>query len=147
MDQRMQSAFKELKHSIRTHLLIMAGPTQQLCSFLIKLIDFMEDGDNERKVSEMETLSFNIVEGMALYVQRSIDERAEKAKATDNPFPAAVQQAADEILVMVGKTRNHADKTQAKYAVLQSVGVALKTLGNVTKAQYPQFTDANGNVL
>lgn len=147
MDQRVQSALNELKHSIRTHLLIMAGPTQQLCAFLIKVVDFMEDTDAERKLTEMEALSFNIIEGMALYVQRSIDERVEKAKAAGTPFPDAVQQASDEIIVMVGKTRNHVDKNQAKYAVLQTVGAALKTLGGVTKVQYPQFTDCSGNVL
>jgi hypothetical protein len=84
---------------------------------------------------------------MALYVQRSIDERAEKAKAENNPFPENVRQAGDEILIMVGKTRNHADKNASKYAVLQSVGSALRALSTVTKAQYPQFTDCNGNVL
>ncbi len=147
MDKTTQSVFDELKHSIRTHLLIMAGPTQQLCSFMIKLIDFMEDSDSERKRQEMATLSYNIIEGLALYVQRSMDERAEKAKTTGHPFPPNVQQASDDILVIVGKTRSLDDKISAKYVVLKTMSQALKALSTYTKAQYPQFTDASGNIL
>lgn len=140
-------AFNELKHSIRMHLLIMAGPTQQLCTFLVKLIDFMEDDKKDRKEKEMLGLSYSIIEGLALYVQRSIDERATKAKSAGSMLPIDVAAASDEILVVIGKTRNLDDKRNAKYAVLRTVSEALKSLGNYTKAQYPQLTDADGGII
>ena len=119
----------------------------QLCSFLIKLIDFMEDTDSQRKTQEMIALSFSIIEGMSLYVQRSMDERAEKAKISGNAFPPSVQQASDDILVVVGKVRSLDDKKQAKYAVLRTVNHALKELSAYTKAQYPQLTDLSGQPI
>ena len=42
----------ELKHSIRIHVLIMAGPSQQLCAFLVKVIDLVEDVDIDLGVLE-----------------------------------------------------------------------------------------------
>jgi hypothetical protein len=143
----MESAIVELKHSIRTHLTIMAGPTQQLCSFLVKLIDFIEDEDTERKNKEMYALSYNIVEGLALYIQRSIDERAEKSKGSDAELPQYVKIASDEILVAVGKSRNLDEKVAAKHAVLSAVAAAIKALATTTKSQYPEIVDSTGAAL
>jgi len=142
-----QAALQELKHSIRMHLILMAGPSQQLCSFLIKTIDFFEDSDEARRDREMLSLSFHIIEGLALFVQQSVDERADKAKAMNQEFPQRIRLASDNILVMVGKSRNLDDRVAAKYAVLRTVADALRELATFTKAVYPQIIDASGNVL
>lgn len=141
------NALDELKHSVRMHLLIMAGPTQQLCAFMIKLIDFMEDDNIERRNSEMLSLSYSVVEGLALYVQRSVDEKMSIAKSQGATLPQEVISAGDEILVAIGKVRSMADKRAAKAIVLKSVSQALRSMSIYTKAQYPQLTDASGNVL
>ena len=142
-----QTALRELKHAIRMHLTIMAGPSQQLCSFLIKTIDFFEDSNEARRNREMLSLSFHIIEGLALFVQQSVDERAAKAKAMGQEFPYRIQLASDNILIMVGKSRSLDDRIAAKYAVLRSVADALRELSTFTKAVYPRIVDASGNVL
>lgn len=140
-------ALRELKHSIRMHLVLMAGPTQQLCSFLVKIIDFFEDHDEKRRDLEMLALSFYIIEGIALFVQQSVDERAAKAKEMGQDFPHRIKLASDNILIMVGKSRSSEDRITAKYVVLRSVADALRELSTFTKAIYPQITDSSGNVL
>lgn len=142
-----EQALKELKHSIRIHLLIMAGPTQQLTTFLIKMIDFFEDSDFERRNFEAMSLSYSIIEGIALYVQKSIDDRGEKTKSLGQLFPSDVQAASDNILVMVGKSRNLDDKKAAKHAVLKAMADALRALSGFTKAIYPDIYDSSGNLL
>ncbi len=138
-----QQALIELKHSIHMHLVVMAGPTQQLCAMLLKIIDFIEDSDGDRRNKEVLELSYNIVEGLALYVQRSIDERADKAK----DFPAHVRLISDNILVTVGKTRGLDNHVVAKNAVLSAVANALRGLGTFTKAKYPDIINSAGVVL
>lgn len=142
-----EHALRELKHSVRMHVLIMGGPTQQLCAFLLKTIDFFEDNNPVRRNQEVLSLSFSIIEGVALFVQKSVDERADKAKSMGQEFPHRIRLASDNILIMVGKSRNLENIIAAKYAVLKSVADALRELGAFTKAVYPQIIDANGNVL
>lgn len=133
----------ELKHSIRIHLLIMAGPSQQLCAFLIKTIDFIEDTDLSRRRNEMLALSFHIIEAVGIHVQKSIDLRAAKAPE----MPDHVKRRGDEILVIIGKSRGLPDKIVAKNAVLRTIAEALDALGSFMKSTYPTLFDSKGNPL
>lgn len=139
-----KSTLDELKHSIRIHLIIMNGPTQQLCSMLLKLPDILGDADSARRNKEVIELAYLIIEGVALYVQRSIDERAERANNQGQMFPQAAKLCGDNILVMIGSHRSSSDKMAGKLAVLKSVADALRGLSVFTKAIYPDIYDSNG---
>lgn len=141
------SSLTELKHSIRIHLLIMAGPSQQLCAFLVKTIDLIEDEDKDRKQQETIALAFNIVEAIAIHVQQAIDARAKIAKEKSNPMPENVRVFSDQILIALGQARGHANKSEAKTAILSAIGKALDALGTFTGAVYPTIFDINGNKL
>lgn len=134
---------RELKHSIRMHLLIMAGPSPQLCAFLVKTIDFIEDVDLDRRRTEMLALSFYIIEAIGIYIQKSIDVRAAKMPE----MPEHVKHRGDEILVIIGKSRGIPDKIAAKNAVLRTVAEALDALGSFMKTTYPTMFDSKGNPL
>ncbi len=138
---------EELKHSIRTHLLIMQGPTPQLAVFCIKLVDFLEDQDPDRRRSEMGKLSFAIAEAVAIHVQQSIDVRAQQATAKGHQFPQQVQHKSDHLLVVLGKSRSLPDKSAAKSALLKEIAEAMRSLSTYTKAKYPDITDTAGNIL
>lgn len=139
-----QKSLEELKHSIRLHALMMNGPSQTLCAYLIKLIDILEDSDVERRNKELNILSYSIVEGMALFVQSSVDQRIEKAKASGIAVQDSVRISSDAIIIAIGQSRGLADKIQAKSNVLKVVSDALKALSVLTKAVYPEITDVNG---
>jgi hypothetical protein len=138
---------EELKHSIRIHLLIMAGPSQQLCAYLIKVIDLVEDTDIPRRKTETLQLAFSIVEAVAIHTQQAIDARNQVSKQKNNPMPEAVYRYADELLVVVGQARSHPDKIEAKNSVLAVVGKALDALGTFTGSTYPTVFDSAGNRL
>ncbi len=138
---------EELKHSIRTHLAIMQGPSPQLTVFLIKLVDFLEDKDETRRKTEMAKLAFAIVEAVALFVQGSIDQRAAQAATKGHQFPQSVQVKSDNLMVVVGKARQLPDKIIAKGALLKEIAEALRSLSTYTKARYPDITDVMGNIL
>jgi hypothetical protein len=137
----------ELKHSIRIHLLIMAGPSQQLCAFLVKLIDLVEDIDIPRRKTEALQLAFSITEAIALHVQQAIDARDRLSKQTDQNMPESVRRHADEIMIAVGKARGHTNKIEAKNSILVAVGKALDALESFTKGVYPTIFDSAGNRL
>lgn len=138
---------EEIKHSVRTHLVIMQGPTPELAVFLVKLIDFLEDQDSARRRSEMGKLAFAIVEAVALHVQKSIDSRAQQAVAKGQQFPKYIQDKSDNLLVIVGKSRGLPDKIAGKSAILKEIAEALRSLSTYTKARYPDITDLAGNIL
>jgi hypothetical protein len=138
---------KELKHSIRLHLLIMDGPTQQLCAMLLKCPDLLGDNDPVRRDNEASELAFTIVEGIALYILRSIDERYMRSKSNGQPLPDFVKEAGDKVMVKVGQYRGDPDKLKAKKQVLRSVADALRALGSHTKVIYPDIYDSDGNQL
>lgn len=133
---------EELKHSIRIHLLLMQGPTQQLCAMLLKLLDIMGDSDQVRRNNEAMDLAFNIVEGTALYVQRFIDDKAEKFK--EDSSAKNFKSYGDKILIAVGWSRQSTDKKLAKMEILKSVAEALRALGSFTDSKYPDIYDSNG---
>lgn len=141
------SPIDELKHSIRTHMVLAGGATQQLAVFLLKVIDLIEDTDSARRDKETLNLAFSIVEASAIFIQQSVDKRSKEATKTGQHFPPRIQAAADNIMVVLGKNRNHSDKIAAKTAVLYSIAVTLNELSSFTKAAYPKIYDSNGNVM
>lgn len=138
---------EELKHSLRMHLHIMQGPSPELAVFLVKLIDFIEDTDAERRKAEMAKLAYTIVEAIALHVQRSVDARVEQATSQNKHFPENIRLKSDHLLVVIGKNRNLPDRFVAKRAVLIEVADCLRALTEYTRSQYPQMTDLQGTVL
>jgi len=133
---------KELKHSVKMHLLIMSGPSQQLSAFLLKLIDFLTDDDENRVVTEMNQLSLSIVEALALHVHTHIDKHQ-----LGDKIPQPMRTRADEIIVTIGKVRSLEDKISSKYVILRAVATVLKQFGEFTHSNYPKMTDLQGNVL
>jgi len=143
----LEIAISELKHSIKIHLLIMAGPSQQLCAFLVKTIDLLEDDDIQRKKQETLLLAFSIVEAIAVHVQQAIDARGQVAKNKGNHMPENVRSYSDNILITLGQVRGLNDKRVAKTAVLVAIGKALDALGTFTGAVYPTIFEVDGRQL
>lgn len=142
-----KESLEELKHSIRTHVLIMNGPSQQLCVYLTKLIDILELSDESGRNKELDQLSYSIIEGISLFVQSSIDQRVEKGRSIGQDVPANVRSSSDNIMVAIGKSRGLEDKKAAKLSVLKSMSDALKALSGFTKSVYPDIIDVNGNAI
>jgi hypothetical protein len=140
-------AFKELKHSIRVHMIIANGPSSKLCEYLLKLLDMFDDADKNVRDKETFELAFAIVEAVALNVHRSIDERYERAKNLRQPFPADLRAVNDNIMVHVGKLRSSDDKVTAKNIVLKATAEALRKLSAYTQAAYPDIYNADGVLL
>ena len=137
----------ELKHSIKAHLLINGGPSQQLCAFLVKVIDLVEDDHADRKKNETISLAFNIIEAVGLHVQQAIDARHQVSVKSNVEMPDNIRKHSDEILIAIGKARGFEDKSKAKTCILSAVGKALDALGTFTKAVYPTLFDIEGNKL
>jgi len=149
----------ELKHSIYTHVLLQGGPSPQLSVFLVKLLDVVDDlynaleNEGNRKTclarveKECADLSFHVIESLAIWLQRSFDERMIKAQAKDETFPDNVKAHADQLLVLVGRSRGLPDKRAAKNAVLRGIAEALRALQSYTKSTYPEIRDLKNNLL
>lgn len=58
----LSRAIDEFKHSIKMHILLNGGPSERLCVFLLKSVDFIEDEDKQRSISEMVKISYYIIE-------------------------------------------------------------------------------------
>lgn len=138
---------RELKHSIKVHVSIMAGPSQQLCALLVKLVDWIDDEDKQRREKEMLDLAFFIVEAAGIYIQQSIDVRAAKAMRDGNAMPESIRTKGDDILILIGQSKKLDDRIAAKHAILRGIAEALKALGSFTKVTYLPITDSDGNVL
>jgi hypothetical protein len=141
------SAIQELKHSIEIHIMIMGGPSPELAVFLLKIIDFLEDDDQERLDKEMNYLAFAIVEAIAIHVQKHIDKRRDEIRKRGGDFPEAVAKKNGDILIAIGKARHIEDKVEAKIFVLQAIADALRELSTVTKSTYPTITNSYGKSL
>lgn len=135
---------EELKHSIRTHILLMNGVNDQLGAFLLKLIDFLTDTDEVRRLNEISQLAYTIAEAASIYVSGVIDSHIQKFESESRDVNEALKDANDDILVQIGKWRSKSDKMSAKYAVLKALASALMLFSSETGIQYPQITDVNG---
>lgn len=149
----------ELKHSIYTHVLLQGGPSPQLSVFMVKLLDMIDDlyealGNEANKQAcldrvekECADISFHVIESLAIWLQRSIDDRKNKATAKNEKFPDNITANADQLLVLVGRSRGLPDKRAAKNAVLRGIADTLRALQSFTKSTYPEIRDLKSNLL
>lgn len=143
----MSTLLDEIKHSFKTHMAMMGGPTAQLAVFAIKLVDFLEDGNQERTQQEMAQLSLSVVEALALYLEQSFQHHEKLAVNEGKQFPAALTHAGTNILLMVAQAKKNPDKIAAKYGILKVMARALEDLGSYRNTKYPTITDLSGNQL
>lgn len=151
ISQSANDSLAELKHSVYMHTLLQGGPSPQLSVFLVKLLDVIDDfytalDDPElrdarlaRIESECAGLSFYIIESLALWLQKAINE--------GENYPASVVSHGDQLLILIGKCRNLPDKKAAKNAVLCGIADAFRALQKYTKSTYPEIRDAKNNLL
>jgi len=149
----------ELKHSVYTHVTLQAGPSPQLSAFLVKLLDTTDDlcgiidGKQDREVAlkrineECALLAFHVIEALAVWLQRVVDDRKAKARSRGENFPENVQHCSDGLMVLVGRTRSFPDKLAAKNAVLRGIAEVLRALQTYTKSTYPEIRDVKNNLL
>jgi len=144
------TARDELKHSVHLHMLIMGGPTQQLAVLLTSIVDLLP-GDPDQNFDEVDnqikSLAYTIIESIALFVQRSIDERNVKAQNQGGSLPEDVVKKGNNIWVMLGNSRGLPDKVSAKNSVLKVVAEALHALSATTGSKYPTINNACGDTL
>lgn len=144
MSTPLGQLYAELKHSIKMHMMVADGPSPQLCVFLTKPIDWLEDPDDERKIKEVASLAYAIVEAIALLVHKAIDVRHQQLTHANKPFPATLRRKGDQLLVVVGKTRGLSDKIVAKHAVMTEVASAIKAYAEFNKTKCPTLQDITG---
>jgi hypothetical protein len=63
-------------------------------------MDFVEDEDSKRKQEEIDILAFSIIEGLAFYLHRYIDEQVSK-----RDIPMYVKEASNNLLIKIGESR------------------------------------------
>jgi hypothetical protein len=159
ISQSANDSLAELKHSVYMHVTLQGGPSPQLSVFLVKVLDLVDDFyvalDNEKEreqrlariEQECASLSFHIIESLALWLQKAFDERKGKAENRGDIFPSSVSMHGDNLLVLIGKSRNLPDKKIAKNAVLRGIAEALRALQSYTKSSYPEIRDVKNNLL
>jgi len=140
------TALAELKHSIMTHLVIMGGPSQQLCAFLVKTIDFIEDSDDRRRSDEIMLLAYSIAEAIAVRIVQSIEAKVSKAERDIKNIPDQVWSSVNAILNKIDETRQMQDKCSAKALLLETVGHELDALGWLIGV-YPTIYNDKGQKL
>lgn len=140
-------AIEELKHSIRTHIVIMNGVTDQLCAYLLKLIDFLGESNIAAKEREIEHLSYSILEASAIYISGTIDSYATRYVTEGKEFPKTVKNKSDNVLVIIGSNRGNQNKLESKKAVLAAAADALNAFSEHTGMIYPKLVDIDGNQL
>jgi len=153
----LNMALVELQHSVRTHIIVQAGPNPQLCVFLVKLLDIIDDlnvavheptGDEtrghikdmrlQRVEEECRTLAFCIIESLAVWLATSMDNKN---------LPAHAEDCGKQLLVLVAKARALDDKIAAKTLVLYGLADAMRVLKAHINVPYPDITDSKNNVV
>jgi len=143
-------ALVELQHSVRTHIIVQAGPNPQLCVFLVKLLDIIDDlnvavhepADKEDRLQRVEgecrTLAFCIIESLAVWLAQSMD---------DKNLPTHVEDCGKQLLVLVSKARALDDKIAAKTFILYGLADAIRVLKKHINVPYPDITDSKNNIV
>lgn len=144
----MDEALKELKHSVYTHLLLQGGPNPQLCVFLSKLLDIMDDmniaiinktASPERAEQEILDLSFHIIESLVIWLTSSLD---------DKKTPPHVGDKLQNLLLLVSRSRKFPDRIAAKNIVLRGLAELIRILKEDNpKIQFPDIKDSKDNIL
>ncbi len=137
----MATPLDELKHSVRVYLLITRSPSPQLATFLLKVLDFVDDPDPARREAEIAKLSLHITVGTVFIVHKMMEHVMESTK--DN----SLRVQSDELLVAVAKTRQMDDPLAAKSLLLAQLAPAIRTLGGKAKVNLPSILDCDGKPL
>jgi hypothetical protein len=148
---KIEYALAELQHYIYTHVMVQGGPNPQLCVFLTKLLDFMDDlyaairypertaEHLERIEQEVQALSFHIIESLAVWLATSLN---------DEKFQIHLRHQGRQLLVLVAKAKPLPDKLSAKEIVLRGIADVIRSLKAANpKLAYPDVKDAKNNVL
>jgi hypothetical protein len=136
-------AVKELQHSVRTHFVVLGGPTAELSFSLMKVIDFLEDDDCKRRTDEIVGLAFNIIEFLAMNVYKSVCVYSNG----DDKFPTIIKDSCGILLATVEESRNLQDKIAAKGIVLNKIVEVLRLLSSYTGLKCPIITTVDGRIL
>lgn len=147
----IESTLAELQHSVYTHVMVQGGPSPQLCVFLTKLLDFMNDlyaaaryqertkEYLERVDQEVQALSFHIIESLAVWLATSLD---------DEKFQLHLRNQGRQLLVLLAKVRQLQDKISAKNVLLRAIADVIRSLKAANpKLAYPDVKDAKNNIL
>lgn len=130
----INDAMSELKHSIKLYLSFSGGPSEYLCSILLKLIDCFDDLESGKSPKEdLDGLAFIIVE--KLFSDIELTTNRERMKS---PCPPELWN--------YSRTRDtYTDTIGGKYCVLRDMSKALKLLSSHNGILYPKITDLAGN--
>jgi len=147
----IHTTLNDLQHSVYTHVMIQGGPNPQLCVFLTKLLDFMDDlyaanqssTDMDARIAsveaEVKALAFNIIESLAIWLATSVD---------DPKFSDHLQHQGRQLLILVAEARKLPDKLIAKDVVLRAIASMIRSLKvDNPKLAYPDIKDVRNNVL
>lgn len=132
-------AIAKLKSAIRTHMIVYNGPSQQLAAFMIKVIDFIEDDDEYRKTTEINNLSYIILESAAFYLVNFIHSNKERSHNL-------IDQS-NELLVSIGKTRNIKGSQDAEQLMLYGIANLLRSMNKQFNVNYPAIKDHLNNTI
>jgi hypothetical protein len=144
-------ALDELQHSVYTHAMIQGGPNPQLCVFLTKLLDFLDDvyaacqyeDSRSARLADVEVeiiaLSFHIIESLAVWLATSVN---------DDKFPAHLRHQGQQLLILIAKVKQLPDKLAAKDIVLRAIADMIRSLKAANpNIAYPDVKDAKSNIL
>lgn len=137
----MATPLDELKHSVRVYLLITRSPSPQLATFLLKVLDFVDDPDPARRDAEIAKLSLHIAVGTVFIVHKMMEHVMESTKDD------SLRVQSDELLVAVAKTRQIDDPIVAKSVLLVQLAAAMRILGGKAKVNLPSILDCDGKPL
>lgn len=134
----MSNCVEELKHSVKLHLDMAGGPSTELCVYLVKIIDFLNEPDEDH-TAEMNKISFAIVGSLSIAVFKSVVKRVNDSEEVS---PALLKSA--ERLMELTKDMNPPDPIVAKNLMLDALSDVLVGLNDITGIEYPEISHAGG---
>jgi hypothetical protein len=156
---------EELKHSIKTYLLLSAGPTAELTKYLLKLIDF-HDYEKEKIESESKILALQILVSImretSIYIDGEI--RRHRNTAFDLKRSTSMEYCQEELedlssqLLLFDITINRqstlvtqqTDNTMIVAGInesLTAIATILTKLSRINKLCYPTIFTTDGHRL
>jgi hypothetical protein len=139
----LKIALQELKHSIKLHLSMAGGPSAELCTYTLKLIDFLDENPDSKEIAD---LSYFILRSIAI----NISDVIEKYANNDSKFSFAILKQGQVLKI---KSDVDIENTKfdgvlsIKHDLLVEVAKALDMLKEHTKIEYPPIRDVSGKGL
>lgn len=141
---------EHLLHAIRTHLLVMQGPTKELCQFSLKMIDILIDSDRSRKQFESVQLLKMLVDNMLESIKETIDiieeSEVEKGKVL-SPAMDTTRQKIVNTLSLYAKASSEADIKGAYENAIDEIAKAFKMFHFCGLVQKIDIKDIRGNSI